>query len=316
VAFSGDVPPGRVLRRKFAGEEVVLYRTRRGLLRVVKPYCPHLGAHLGVGGKVVGEDLVCPFHKFAFNPDGICVGTAYGTRPPRASLEQLPAREVNGAVLLWHHAEGDPPSWEVPDLAADGFPAPARHVTTMVAHPQEVIENSIDIGHFGPVHGTSGAEITKPMEPDGPRLSVGTSVFRVLPVLGRSDVAFDVQAHGLGYLRVLANIPQWKLSALVQIMPVAIDPWRVQARFTVSARLGSSGSRAQKYAGWLATQIFAQPSWRGIEQDVPIWRHKIHVAHPRLALGDGPIMRFRGWASQFYSVDPDKYSLHQEDESF
>src|SRR5262249_36894426 len=158
------------------------------------------------------------------------------------------------------------------------------------------------------VHGTSGAEITRGMEFDGPRMSIGTAVYRLLPVLGRSDVDFDVQAHGLGYLRVLASIPQWKLSALVQIMPTAIDPCQVQARFTVSARLGSSDSRARKYAGWLATQIFAQPSWRGIEQDTPIWRHKIHVPNPRLALGDGPIMRFRGWAGQFYSVDPDKYA--------
>ena len=70
-----------VLRRRFMGEDVVIYRTAGGVLRVVEPYCPHLGAHLGYGGKVQGEELVCPFHHFRFDASGACAATSYGTAP-------------------------------------------------------------------------------------------------------------------------------------------------------------------------------------------------------------------------------------------
>lgn len=303
IAFSADVPPGQVLRRRFMGEDVVVYRTRQGKIRVVHPYCPHLGAHLGFGGRVDGEDLVCPFHNFAYDPDGICIRTGYGTLPPKANLSHWPAREVNGVIMVWNHAKGVVPSWEIPTIPTQDFPPPAKHSTIIIDHPQEVVENSIDIGHFGAVHGTSNARITRPMSLDGPRLSIGTAVDRVVPLFGKFDVEFDVEAHGLGYVYVLAYMRQVNLSALVQIMPTPLDPCRIETRFTASARIGSPGNRTSKYTSWLVTQFFAKPSWKGAGQDAPIWRNKVYLRHPRLAPGDGPIMRFRRWAEQFYSED-------------
>ena len=40
---------------------------------------------------------------------------------------------------------------------------------------------------------------------------------------------------------------------------------------------------------------------RQVEQDIPIWEHKIHQANPILCDGDGPIAQFRRWFSQFYA---------------
>ena len=33
---------------------------------VTDAYCPHLGAHLGFGGKVEGDCIKCPFHEWKF----------------------------------------------------------------------------------------------------------------------------------------------------------------------------------------------------------------------------------------------------------
>jgi hypothetical protein len=39
-----------------------------------------------------------------------------------------------------------------------------------------------------------------------------------------------------------------------------------------------------------------------IDQDVPIFEHKIHRPEPPLVEGDGPVMQYRRWARQFYSA--------------
>ena len=39
-----------------------------------------------------------------------------------------------------------------------------------------------------------------------------------------------------------------------------------------------------------------------IDQDVPIWENKVFWERPHLCSNDGPIMRFRKWAQQFYSA--------------
>jgi hypothetical protein len=39
-----------------------------------------------------------------------------------------------------------------------------------------------------------------------------------------------------------------------------------------------------------------------LEADFPIWEHKVHRANPSLAIGEGPILAFRRWASRFYAT--------------
>lgn len=155
VAFSDELKPGAVLTRPLQGEDVVLYRLRDGRLRAVRPYCPHLGAHLGLGA-VEGDDLVCVFHRFAFGPDGSCVRTGYGAPPPRAALAQLPVREVNDAVFVWRHHDGRAPDWEIPVFHGLDD-QPLRSTTWELAgHAQEVMENAVDLGHFAPCTAAPG----------------------------------------------------------------------------------------------------------------------------------------------------------------
>ncbi|WP_438483776.1 Rieske 2Fe-2S domain-containing protein [Streptomyces sp. S186] len=93
--------------------------TRGGLVRGTDPHCPHLGAHPGHGGRVEGERLICPFHGFAFDADGSCVATGYGTRPPKAALRFRHSQEANGFVFVWQRNAGLPPQWELPRLSDD-----------------------------------------------------------------------------------------------------------------------------------------------------------------------------------------------------
>jgi hypothetical protein len=52
--------------------------------------------------------------------------------------------------------------------------------------------------------------------------------------------------------------------------------------------------------------------WRDLLQDFPVWENKAYLERPRLAEGDGPIMRYRRWARQFYTLPqpPDEHGRH------
>ncbi|HMJ04110.1 MAG TPA: Rieske 2Fe-2S domain-containing protein [Conexibacter sp.] len=304
LAFGEQVPAGGVLRTRFMGEDLVVYRTRAGIVRVVEPYCPHLGAHLGYGGTIEGEEIICPFHRFAFDVDGACVRSGYGTRPPAARLRQRTVRERNGAIMVWRHAAGAPPEWELPDLPTGEFPAPVRHAYTIVDHPQEIVENAVDVGHIGPIHHYTNVRVRQPLALDGPRLRIGPAGERVFPLLGDVDVIFDVEAHGLGYIWVRATIPRLQAAALFQAMATPIDPCRVTLRFSVAVRTGIA-QRAPSGRSLLLSRALtvglAPAFWRDLRRDFPIWENKAYVERPRLAKGDGPIGAFRRWADQFYA---------------
>lgn len=304
VAFSADVPPGRVLRTRLMGEDLVVYRTRAGRVRVVDPHCPHLGAHLGYGGTIEGEEIVCPFHRFAFGLDGVCTRTGYGTRPPVARLRQRIVRERNGAIVVWRHAAGAPPAWELPELPTGAFPQPVRHAYTIVDHPQEIVENAVDVGHIAPIHGYRNVRVRRPLEVDGPRFRIGPAAQRVFPLLGEVDVVFDVEAHGLGYIWVSASIPRLRAEALFQAMATPIDPCHVTLRFSVAIRAGIATRTPSASALLLSRALtvgLAPAFWRDLSLDFPIWENKAYLARPRLAQGDGPIGPFRRWAGQFYA---------------
>jgi nitrite reductase/ring-hydroxylating ferredoxin subunit len=306
VAFSSELGLGQVRRTVLMGEEIVLYRTASGVALAVDPYCPHLGAHLGVGGKVEGEDLVCPFHRFAFGPDGSCVRTGYGTPPPKARLSTRLCEEHNGAVFVWRHAQNAPPKWQIPDVAAGPFGVPVRHKYTIVDHPQELVENAIDIGHIAPVHHYERVRVRSPFEPEGHRFRIGPAAERRFPGLGLVDVVFDVEAHGLGFITVTASIPRLRMRALFQMMSTPLTPVRLDVRFCVSLAPdertdGRARTGLSRHVSTVVTRLLAPFFWRDIQLDFPIWENKVYLERPRLAKGDGPVGAYRRWAAQFYT---------------
>lgn len=79
VALSGDVMPGDLKGVEFCDGQIVVYRGKDGVARASTPYCPHMGANLGVGA-VVGNDLQCAFHHWQFGPSGECTAIPSGDR--------------------------------------------------------------------------------------------------------------------------------------------------------------------------------------------------------------------------------------------
>ena len=142
----------------YVGRKLVIFRTEEGHVALADAHCPHLGAHLGVGGKVVGSALRCPFHGWEWDYGGRCRSIPYSKLiPPNARLRTYPVIERNGAVWFWYHPRGIPPEFEVPVIPEWGSPEYGaqwdHHTWVIRAHPQDILENGIDFPHVMTVHG-------------------------------------------------------------------------------------------------------------------------------------------------------------------
>jgi nitrite reductase/ring-hydroxylating ferredoxin subunit len=301
--MSDEIPPGKLLARRFMGQEVLVFRTGSGAAYALDAYCPHLGAHLGYGGKVQGEVIQCPFHGFQYDGTGACVRTGYDSPiPPNVKLRTCPLYEQNGFLLVYHHANCEAPAWTVPAVDTEGWTRLVYKTFLLRDHPQETTENSVDVGHFAYVHNYRDVRALKEFEAEGPYLSTTYAVKRAFRMLGvqltELDFTFDTQIYGLGYSMVNVSVPRFRTIARLWVLPTSIDEERLMLRLAVRIKKWDSP------LGGLINPLMARFMLAGLSkdagQDFPIWENKRYTHPPALARGDGPIGKYRQWAKQFY----------------
>ncbi|MET8976586.1 Rieske 2Fe-2S domain-containing protein [Streptomyces sp. NPDC004539] len=300
VGLGHEIRPGALLTRRLGEEDVVLARGASGVLRALRPHCPHLGAHLGVMGAVSGEEITCGFHRFAFSLDGPCLRTPYGRGVPRAALGTLHVRETGGLVLVWL-GRGGAPAWEPPQIPVEGWQRPRARMYEVASHPQQMTENVIDFGHLEQLH---GATLAKEPEAsfDGPVCTGGFQVVRTLPRLGRVTAEYTFAVHGLGLTVIESALPFAGARTRFFALPTPVGPWRTQFRFAATATTASTGL-AGALGARLLREVFYAIHAAGSLPDLPVWQYQRYRPTPRLAPGDGPIGRYRRWARQFYPAD-------------
>src|SRR5215471_2582860 len=92
--YADELPVGAVRTLRYCGRDLVTFRGEDGEVALVDAHCAHLGAHLGVGGKVVGNAIRCPFHGWEWHSSGICSRIPYAkVIPPKARLRTYPVVE-------------------------------------------------------------------------------------------------------------------------------------------------------------------------------------------------------------------------------
>lgn len=295
AGYSEDLRKGDVRPVSAVGKEFVLWRDAEGKAHANDAHCPHLGTHLGHGGRVCGTTLKCPFHGWQFNGDGACTDIPYSANP-RLELRHLkswPLVERNGLLMVWWHPQGLAPSFEVPLLPEHGHAQWSRYrrqrweVSTIW---QEVQENIVDTTHFHHLHGVATLAKLDSFEPAGPALHVNI-LHEFNTPRGRLPGYLQTSLYGPYFATV-----RFRIADLAEILfidsVVPIEAGRVEVSFSLMARLQGIGSPDMSLA--LVDEAIHQ-----VSQDVPIWEHKMRWKRPSLAEGDGPIMRFRQWAEQF-----------------
>src|SRR3954471_1224979 len=72
IAWSHELPAGRLFARRIAGQPVVIYRRNDGSVVALDDRCPHRHAPLHLG-RLEGDDVRCMYHGLKFNPEGRCI---------------------------------------------------------------------------------------------------------------------------------------------------------------------------------------------------------------------------------------------------
>ncbi len=296
VAYSDELTAGQVLPLSYFGRELVAFRTAEGKAAVLDAFCPHLGAHLGYGGKVEGESIVCPFHAWKFDACGGCTEVPYAKKiPPKAKLRAWPVQEVNGLIMLWHHAEDAPPSFELPVLSEFGneeWTTYERRRWQIKTRNQEMAENAVDSAHFHFLHGTSNMPESR-AEIVGPLLKVYSTTGMSTP-RGGVEGSVESTSYGFGYstVRFTGIVDTLLVSSITPIADQLLD---VRFNFTLKKLPDKDVTKT-------VGKAFIREVSRQLEQDIPIWEHKTYWDHPVLCDGDGPVGLFRKWSRQFYSI--------------
>ena len=285
VAGSQEVAPGTIEALHYFGRDLVVFRTEGGVARVTGAYCSHLGAHLGVGGKVRGETVECPFHGWCYDGEsGKCMEIPYGSGkiPSKAAVRAYPTLERNGMVWAWHHLEGGPPFYdvpEVPELSDPSWSEPYIADFVIRTSCQEMAENNHDPAHFQFVHGTEAIPEQEMLIDGCYKRAVSMDGYFVRESFGL----------GLGVLRMTDT-----MTFLTSTTPV--DDEHVHVRWIFAT---------PRSAGPTAAMETAEAFMGGVSQDIPIWENKRYVERPVLLKDERTILDHREWCTQFYS-DPAK----------
>ncbi len=157
ILESNEVTPGQVVGVTRMGEKLALWRNSRGELACMADLCPHRGVALSAG-KVLHDNVQCPFHGFEFDASGRCaVIPANGKDAPAPKAFQVkqvyPAREANDFIYIWW---GEPrndlpplPFFDSVDHRAFSWLTLRDHWAT---HYSRAIENQLDVVHLPFIH--------------------------------------------------------------------------------------------------------------------------------------------------------------------
>jgi phenylpropionate dioxygenase-like ring-hydroxylating dioxygenase large terminal subunit len=290
----GEVKPVRAFDR-----ELVLYRTRSGVAVLQDAFCPHLGAHLGHEGRVIGESVRCPFHGWQFGTDGKCTHIPYCDEiPDRARLRTWHTEEKNGEIYVWFHPENTLPQWGLPDLPELGDPGwtVPRYTEHLVpAHVQDICENSCDPVHFRYVHGQMEVpDSTVTIDDDGRTMHLHSEM---------ANADYPNHLHATTYSPGFAMVrttygPNAEMIMYNSAQPISRHEtfmrWTLLVRREIEDLVGDDVMKG---------------IIDGLGDDYPIWANKVHKHRPVLCKGDQTLVTFRRWVRQFYITEQDKREI-------
>lgn len=237
VASSSELKNGQIITKKLCNTEVVIYRTKAGDIRAIDPYCPHLGAHLGHGGRIVGESIECPFHGWQFDVAGKCTTIPYSEfpAPKRGCLKHKHVREFMGLIMVWFHPEGKGPSFGLDfdnELLDGNWSKSTLNSYIFDGYIQELVENIIDVGHFPKIHKYDKLPTITECSVNGHILTAGVHTIANRLKFFEIDTELRAQFSGCGLSCAVVTVAnRWRLLVVAGSTPQ--ETGKLKSTFTI-----------------------------------------------------------------------------------
>jgi len=318
VAWADEIAVGTVTPLHYFGQEMVAFRGEDGTPHVLDAYCGHMGAHLGYGGKVVGDCIQCPFHGWQWNGDGsnACIPYSREGSKKNAHVYSYPVREWYGMLLIWWHWDRmeptcEPPAIERLDSGRFYDPSLSRREHETKCTTWMVKENAADAYHVQYVHKAGEPpEIVEQNFVDHKTFTRLRAIYGAgkketwLTPDGKVETELTYNGFGMGLSYI-----QWPPTPLeaVQITGVTpIDDENTKLFFEISAVKDPEHPEVPEgvAANFLSLQHHV------LEQDFNIFRHMKPREYPNFAIEEAAFFaKLRRWElSQFPPADRDSSS--------
>jgi phenylpropionate dioxygenase-like ring-hydroxylating dioxygenase large terminal subunit len=317
VLWSAELGVGEVRPMHYFGRDLIAYRGASGRVVVLGAYCEHLGAHLGYGGTVHEDNIVCPFHAWEWDSAGRNVCIPYQDRPNRARrIRPWPVVERNQSIYLWHDVDEEAPPFEPPDIFTEAFPDDCStedryyvaypegclHREQLQLHPQYVLENAVDFAHFKYVHRAARVPMLARQEAAEHHfysefeMTFGaTKEVTVMTPGGAVDGGVKSVLAGVGLTYAMFWGPD-NMRTVVAVTPV--DDSTSDIRSTVWLDR-PAGERAEHIPESLNRRMnLANNQFLA---DLRIWQHQRYTEPPGLATSEASGFRtLRNWCKRWY----------------
>jgi len=304
---------------------LVAFRGESGRAQVFNAMCPHMGAHLGWGGTVVGDGIECPYHGWQFDAEGKNCLIPYAERPNRTKIRKWHVEEVGSLVLVWFDQKDRAPLFppvEVPEFAdTENFLAPAetrKNYENVFLKPQFITENLVDAAHQKFVHRAAEIPEIYRCEADGPTFHVDSTIIFgngknkktwLTPDGKPLAAALRTTSAGVGIA-----VARFEIDGSVHIQcTTPVDHERCDSRQTVLVPMNEveDGRPTEKAIKRFHHELIQ------FERDLVIWEHQEYVHPvPYPHLERDRFRAFRNWTSQFYpEAEPGHFGRYRTDDT-
>lgn len=321
LGYSESIKKKQVKTIRAFGKEIVLFRGENNKVSAVAPHCPHLGAHLGHGGKVIKNSIRCPFHFWRFDSKGKCIEIPYSDKiPNRACVKSYQVIEKNNNIYLFYSKEQEKKREEkeikpaatkkkpllltmhsLPDLEKEFNVSlkkdkPVKKYWQLQANMLDIMENSLDNAHFDYVH----------------KLDIPTTNL----ISSHHQIPFIIeQNYGAKFMGLKPKLTLYLYSPSVSIVKVnlgdniiiidagvlIVDEKTIKHYMKFYPLYEKNIGFLRKSFAKIISHFVIRESKRQYGEDLPIWENKVHLEQPMLCNDDGQISKIRRWYKLFYS---------------
>ena len=306
IATSKEITVNKIVSLRYFNQDLILFRNAEGKPRVLDAHCPHLGAHLGYGGKLEKNTIRCPYHGWIWDEEGNCTHIPYSDRQPETQIKSYPTLEVNGLIFMYYHNRAEVPTWEIPPLKEYNSSqwTPLKFVRRWQARTdlKNYLDNSVDVAHLAQVHSQTfsaaqsnvvdikGLVFTHRMSQKYNLSSMASG--GLIGEYGSATTTYYGPGYDVSYYYTKGKL---ELGLLQIFTGTPIDDNYLDIQIFLSIKKALPAPLNRILAAMLKKDTIAT-----FQQDIPILEHKIYQTRPLLVNEDGPIGQSRRWVSQFY----------------